>query len=300
MITRLKKVAALGTVAVVSAVGLTACMSDDSDTDTITIGSTEANESQWQVFQQKAEEEGVNVEVKSITDYTQQNPALSDGELDVNQFQHILYLAEYNVQANDDLVPFGSSQIFPMGIYAKDANSVEEIADAGEVVVPNDTTNQGRAIKVLAAAGLVTLRDDDLLTPSPADIVAEESDVTVTPVEAAQTAVAYNEGTPSVINNNYLANAQVTAEDAVYKDDPADADAQPYINVWVATKENKDNENFQKLVEIWHSDEVQEAVQEDTNGSAVKSDVSADELEEILADTEQKLRDQGTPDDSDE
>ncbi|MEY8566044.1 MetQ/NlpA family ABC transporter substrate-binding protein [Corynebacterium sp.] len=302
MITRLKKAAVVGAVAALSATGLTACMSDgnDGDGDTIVIGSTEANESQWQVFKEKAEEEGVDVEIKNITDYNRQNPSLSDGELDVNQFQHILYLAEYNVQADDDLVPFGSSQTFPMGLYAKDADTVEEIAEAGEVVIPNDTTNQGRAIKVLAAAGLVTLRDDNLLTPGPSDIVADKSDVTVTPVEAVQTAVAYNDGTPSVINNNYLANADVSAEDAVFKDDPSDPAAQPYVNVWVTTKENKDNEDYQKLVEIWHSDEVQKAVADDTNGSAVKAEFTPEELEKILADTEDKLREQGGAEDSDE
>ncbi|MGO1948164.1 MAG: MetQ/NlpA family ABC transporter substrate-binding protein [Mycobacteriaceae bacterium] len=301
--------AAAGVVAAATAASLTACMNDGSDDDgagdgdgggTITIGSTEAQESQWQVFQEKAQEEGIDVEVENITDYNQQNPALSGGDLDVNQFQHILYLAEYNVNADDDLVPFGSSQTFPMGVYAQDADSVEDIAEDGEVVIPNDTTNQGRAIKVLAAAGLVTLQDDALLTPGPDDIVTDESDVTVTPVEAVQTAVAYNDGTPAVINNNYLANADVTAEDAVYKDDPDDADAQPYVNVWVTTQEDKDNEDYQKLVEIWHSDEVQEAVQNDTNGSAVKAEFTAEELEDILADTEEKLRDQGTPEDSDE
>ncbi|MDN5720150.1 MAG: MetQ/NlpA family ABC transporter substrate-binding protein [Corynebacterium sp.] len=294
--TRLKKVAALGTVAVVSAVGLTACMSDDSDADTITIGSTEANESQWKAFQQKAEEEGVNVEVKSITEYAQQNPALSNGDLDVNQFQHIQYLAEYNVSADDDLVPFGSSQIFPMGVYSKNLNTVEELEEAGEVIIPNDSTNGGRAILVLAQNGLVTLKDDDVLAPRPADIDEEKSKVKVTAVDPGQTAVAYNDGQASFINNNYLDSAGVNANDAVITDDPEAPEAQQYINVWVTTQKNKDNEDFQKLVEIWHSDEVQEAVQNDTDGTAIEVEKTPEELQEILADTEQKFRDQGTSD----
>jgi D-methionine transport system substrate-binding protein len=298
LITRLKKAAVIGAVATLSAAGLTACMSDgnDGDSDTIRIGSTEADKSQWQVFQEKAEEEGLDVDVVSFTDYSMPNKALAEGELDVNQFQHIQFLAEENVKADYGLVPFGASQTFPMGVYAKDYSSVEEIAEAGDVVIPNDTTNQGRAIKVLAAAGLVTLRDDDLLTPTPADIVAEESDVTVTPVDASQTAVAYNDGQASVINNNFLAAAGVDANDAVFKDNPDDPSSQPYINVWVTTEENKDDENYRKLVEIWHSDEVQEAVANDTAGTAVKAENSPEELREILADTEQKIREQGGAD----
>lgn len=298
MITRLKKAAVIGAVATLSAAGLTACMSDgnDGDSDTIRIGSTEADKSQWQVFQEKAEEEGLDVDVVSFTDYSMPNKALAEGELDVNQFQHIQFLAEENVKADYGLVPFGASQTFPMGVYAKDYSSVEEIAEAGDVVIPNDTTNQGRAIKVLAAAGLVTLRDDDLLTPTPADIVAGESDVTVTPVDASQTAVAYNDGQASVINNNFLAAAGVDANDAVFKDNPDDPSSQPYINVWVTTEENKDDEDYRKLVEIWHSDEVQEAVANDTAGTAVRAENSPEELRDILADTEQKIREQGGAD----
>ncbi|MCJ7857935.1 MetQ/NlpA family ABC transporter substrate-binding protein [Corynebacterium kalidii] len=298
MITRLKKAAVIGAVATLSAAGLTACMSDggDGDSDTIRIGSTEADKSQWQVFQEKAEEEGLDVDVVSFTDYSMPNKALAEGELDVNQFQHIQFLAEENVKADYGLVPFGASQTFPMGVYAKNYSSVEEIAEAGDVVIPNDTTNQGRAIKVLAAAGLVTLRDDDLLTPTPADIVAEESDVTVTPVDASQTAVAYNDGQASVINNNFLAAADVDANDAVFKDNPDDPSSQPYINVWVTTEENKDDEDYRKLVEIWHSDEVQEAVANDTAGTAVSAENSPEELRDILADTEQKIREQGGAD----
>lgn len=304
MISRLKKTAVVGAVAALSVTGLTACMSDDEngggEDGPIRIGSTEAQESQWQVFAEQAEEAGIDVEIESFTDYNIPNEALAEGELDVNQFQHIQFLAESNVNSGNDLVPFGSSQTFPMGVYSQNASSVEDIAEAGDVVIPNDSTNQGRAIKVLASAGLLTLREDDLLTPTPSDIVAEESDVTVTAVDAAQTAIAYNDGQAAVINNNFLGNANVTADDAVYTDDPDDPAAQPYINVWVTTEENKDNEDYQRLVEIWHSDEVQEAVANDTGGSAVKAEFSAEELEQILADTEQLIREQGTPDDSDD
>ena len=295
--------ATAGVVAVATAASLAACADDDNDSEgdgPIRIGSTEADKSQWQAFAEVAEEEGIDIDVVSFTDYVQPNRALDAGELDVNQFQHIQFLAEENVNAGYGLVPFGSSQTFPMGVYSKDAESVEDIAEVGEVVIPNDTTNQGRAIKVLAAAGLVTLRQDDLLTPTPADIDQDASDVEVIAVEAPQTAIAYNDGQVAVINNNFLESAGVNANDAVYKDNPDDESSLPYINVWVTTEENKDNEDFQKLVELWHTDKVQKAVANDTSGTAVKAEFSADELEEILADTEQKIREQDSPDDSDE
>lgn len=283
--------------AAATALSMSACMSDGTDSDggedaPIRIGATEAEKSQWRVFQEKAEQEGVNVEIVGFTDYSQPNRGLTEGELDVNQFQHAMFLADYNINAGTDIAPIGATSVFPLGVYAPDGGSLEDIAEAGEVVIPNDTVNQGRAIKVLAAAKLVSLRDDELLTPTPADIDAEASDVKVTPVSAEQTALGYNDGTPAVINNNFLVNAGVEADDAVYKDDPADPEAQPYINFWATTSDRVDDEDLQQLVRIWRSDEVQAAVTEDTAGTAIASDLDGPELREILGDTERKLREQ--------
>ncbi|AGP31485.1 MetQ/NlpA family ABC transporter substrate-binding protein [Corynebacterium terpenotabidum] len=280
------------TVALGLTAGVTACADDGNDDSVITIGSTEADKSQWKVFQEKAEEAGLNVEIKGFTDYNTPNRALSEGDLDVNQFQHILFLADYNVNSNADLVPFGATQIFPLGLYFKDGTTVADVEEAGEVVVPSDTTNQGRAINVLVQAGLVTLKKDGLLSPTPADIDTDSSKVTVTAVDASQTVTAYQDGTPAVINNNFLEGADVTAADAVFKDDPSKPEAQPYINVWVTTADQVDNADYLKLVEIFHDPEVQAAVQEDTNGSAVEVTTSAEELQEILADTEAKIKEQ--------
>jgi len=287
------RTAAAVTVALGLTAGVTACASDDNDSGTITIGSTEADKSQWKVFKEKAEEAGLNVEVKGFTDYNIPNNALSEGELDVNQFQHILFLADYNVNSDADLVPFGATEIFPLGLYFKDGTTVDDVEAAGEVVIPNDSTNQGRAINVLVQAGLVTLNKDGLLTPTPADIDATKSKVKVTAVDSSQTVTGYQDGKPAVINNNFLEGADVTASDAVFKDDPSKPEAQPYINVWVTTADRKDDEDYQKLVEIFHDPEVQEAVQNDTNGSAVEVNTSAEELQQILADTEAKLKEQG-------
>ncbi|WP_130839659.1 MetQ/NlpA family ABC transporter substrate-binding protein [Corynebacterium neomassiliense] len=272
--------------------GITACASDGSDDDVITIGSTEADKSQWKVFQEKAKAAGLNVEVKGFTDYNIPNNALSEGELDVNQFQHLLFLADYNVNSDADLVPFGATEIFPLGLYFKDGSTVADVEKAGEVVIPNDSTNQGRAINVLVQAGLVTLNKDGLLTPTPADVDAAKSKVKITAVDASQTVAGYQDGKPAVINNNFLEGAGVTAQEAVFKDDPSKPEAQPYINVWVTTADRKDDENYRKLVEIFHDPEVQEAVQNDTNGSAVEVNNSAEELQQILTDTEAKIKEQ--------
>ncbi|MDH2455601.1 MetQ/NlpA family ABC transporter substrate-binding protein [Corynebacterium bovis] len=284
-----------GVVALASALSLAACMDDgttpgDGGDTPIRIGATEADKSQWQVFKKKAEEAGVKVDVESFTDYTQPNRALGQGDIDTNQFQHIQFLAKYNVESGDSLVPVGATQIFPLGLYTKGDRSIAAVAAAGRVAVPNDQTNQGRAINVLASAGLVTLKSKDKLAPTPADIDTDRSKVTVVPVDAAQTATAFNDGTPAVINNTFLSAAGVTAADAVAKDDPKQDSAKPYINVFVTTEARKDDPTIAKLVEIWHDPEVQKAVSADSQGTAVEVNTSPEELRQILRDTEDKFR----------
>ncbi|MDN6813855.1 MAG: MetQ/NlpA family ABC transporter substrate-binding protein, partial [Corynebacterium variabile] len=243
------RTAAAVTVALGLTAGVTACASDDNDSSTITIGSTEADKSQWKVFKEKASEAGLDVEVQGFTDYNTPNRALEDGSLDVNQFQHIQFLAQSNVESGSDLKVLGSTEIFPMGIYSKDAKTVEDIEKAGEVVIPNDNTNGGRAIFVLEKAGLVTLKSDDVVAPTPADIDTAKSKVKVKAVDASQTAVAYNDGAVAAINNNFMVAADVTPDDAIIKDDPDDPAAAPYINVWAARADDIDNEDYLKLVE---------------------------------------------------
>lgn len=270
-----------------AATGLTACGSSD---DAIRIGTTDAGKKAWTVFEQKASEQGIDLDVQSFSDYQTPNRALDEGQLDVNLFQHIKFLAEYNVGAKSDLTPIGSSEIVPLALFWKDHKSVDELEKGTEVVIPNDPSNQGRAINVLVQAGLLKLKQDDLLTPSPADIDKEASKVTVLPVDAAQTPAAYGEGKPAIINNSFLDRAGIDPNTAIFQDDPADAAAEPYINVFVTTQENKDNGDLRRLTELWHEQEVLDAVDRDSRGTSVPVNRPADELEEILERAEQEAR----------
>jgi D-methionine transport system substrate-binding protein len=136
---------------------------------------------------------------------------------------------------------------------------------------------------VLQEAGLIVLREGGSAFSTPADILEDESRVTVTPVEAAQTALALQDVDASIINNDFLGDADLTAEDAIFSDDPDSDAAAPYINVWVARADDAENEVFQQLVEIYHSPEVEEGVLEASGGTGVIKDNSATELQEILA-----------------
>lgn len=277
-----------------AATGLVACGNNEpaqplAEGDTIRIGTTDFDKEAWKVFEKKVDEAGIDLEIVPFTEYPPVNTALNEGELDVNLFQHIKYLAQFNVGSGADLTPIASTEIVPLGLYWQGGDKVEDIADGTEVVIPNDSTNQGRALGVLQKAGLITLKGN-AANPTPLDIDAEKSRVSVTPIDAAQTPAAYGEGTPAVINNTFLDRADIDPNSAIFKDDPNDKAAEPYINVFATTQANKDNEQLKKLAEIWRSPEVTEAVARDSRGTSIPVDRPQADLVEILESAEKDAR----------
>ena len=275
-----------------AATSLVACSneSDDTtnteggdDTTTVKIGTTEADQEAWRVFKDLAADNGITLDIVSFSDYSPVNEALAQGELDVNKFQHIKYLAEYNKASSNDLRVVGSTEIVPLALFWKDHESIDGI-EGESVAIPNDPSNQGRAINVLVQAGLLTLSDSvaDELAPTPADIDKAASKVTVTPVDASQTPSAYNEGKPAIINNTWLDRAGIEPGLAVFQDDPESKEAEPYINVFAAQADNIDDETLNKLVELWQTPEVAEAAAKDSKGTSVPVYRDQAELNEIL------------------
>ncbi|GGG75426.1 MetQ/NlpA family ABC transporter substrate-binding protein [Corynebacterium pelargi] len=266
----------------IAATGLVACGNDDkADDSTVTIGTTDSAKKAWSVWEDKAKENGINLEIENFSDYNTPNQALTQKQIDANLFQHLDFLATYNVKSNSDLAPVGSTEVVPLALFWKDHDSIDGI-DGEEVAIPNDPTNQARAINVLKSKDLVKLKKDDVAKPTPADVDTEKSKVKLTPVDAAQTSTAYFEGKPAIINNTFLDRAGIDPKTAVLQDDPSDPSTEPFINVLVTTKDNVDNENLKKLVELWHTPEVQQAVEEDSKGTSVSVDRSQEDLQKIL------------------
>lgn len=264
----------------------------NSASQTVVIGTTDGAKSAWTVFKEEAAAAGIKLDVRNFSDYTTPNTALAEKQIDVNLFQHIKFLAGYNNESGEKLVPVGSTEIVPLALYYKGHTDKNDLTDGANVAIPNDSTNQGRAINLLASYGYLKLKDPSLLTPSPADIDTTASRVKVTPVDAAQTATAWGEGTPAVVNNTFLERAGIDPTSALFADDPKDSSAQPYINVFVTRQDNQNNPLIQKLVQIWQSEKVQHANQIDSQNTAVSVNLSPAELQKILADTEAKLKEQ--------
>lgn len=259
----------------------------------VQLGVVGAAEPYWAAYEEAVEAEGIELEIVDFTDYNQPNPAVSEGELDINQFQHIIYLANYNVQAGDDLQPIGSTAIYPIGLYSDKYASPDEIPDGAEVIVPNDDTNQARGLLVLQSAGLVALEGGGSPYSTVADVIQEESRVTVRAVDAALTATSLPDVAAAIINNDFITDAGLAPEDAIAQDDPNDPAAAPYINIFATTAENADDEVLNRLVEIYQTnEEVQAGALEASGGSGIftvtpKADLQA-ALEAVQAELEQR------------
>jgi D-methionine transport system substrate-binding protein len=260
-----------------------------SDEDPIRIGVVSSGEEYWTTFTEAAEAEGIAVEIVNFSDYQLPNQGLTDGDLDLNQFQHLQFLAGYNVASGSDLTPIGATAVYPLALYSATHGSVEEIPEGGEVAIPNDDTNQARALLVLQEAGLITLKDGGNSFSTPSDVIAESSKVTVTPVDAAQTALALQDVDASIINNDFVGEAGLTSDDAIYSDDPDSSAAEPYINIWVSRAEDADDETLNKLIDIYHTPEVTEGVLAASGGTGVIKDNDAADLQGILDEIETNL-----------
>ncbi|OFP33916.1 MetQ/NlpA family ABC transporter substrate-binding protein [Corynebacterium sp. HMSC071B10] len=287
---RFNRILAAAAASVLATTSLVACSSDssteadgaDGDAVTVKIGTTDADMLAWTAFEDEAEKLGIDLDIVRFSEYPQVNPAHVEGQMEVSKFQTINYQAQYNADSGEDLRIIGSGEINVLGLYWKDHDSLDGI-EGQEVAIPNDPSNQGRAINVLVQAGLLTLKEGTpKLTPTPVDIDEAASKVTVVAVDASQTPNAYNEGRPAVINNNWLQRGGIDPASSVAADDPNSELAEPYINVFTVKAEDVDNETYAKLVEAWQSDAVTEALNEDSNGTAVQVKRSPEELNTIL------------------
>lgn len=286
---KFRRVLAIPVLMATAALTLTACGSDDAESGTVVrIGTTDKDKA-WDVFEEKAKEQGITLKITNFSDYQQPNAALSQKQIDVNLFQHLQFLGQYNVASSDTLTPIGSTYIVPLGLYSKKHKAVADIPPGGEIAIPNDPTNQARALFVLQAAGLLKLSGTSA-QPTPADIDKGASKVKVTPVDAAQTALSLASVDGSVINNTFLERSGIDPHSALYKDDPKNPAAEPYINVIVTRAEDKTNPTYLKLVEIWKDPAVAAAHAEVTKNTAVAVTRPGAELEQILDRVQQGIR----------
>ncbi|PPF71574.1 methionine ABC transporter substrate-binding protein [Rathayibacter sp. AY1E4] len=277
---------ATSAIAASAALLLAGCSGAGGGDDTVRIGVVGASDPYWATYEKAAAAAGIDVEIVDFSDYNQPNPALTEGEIDLNQFQHIAYLAQYNTSADADLVPIGATAIYPLGLYSSQYDDVADIPAGSTVAIPNDETNQARALLVLQSAGLVELKDGGGVL-SNVDDVESSSKVEVTALEASLTPTSLPDVAAAIINNDFIENAGLKASDAIAQDDPSDPASLLYTNIFAARADDAGNETYTKLVSIYQdSQDVLDGVSEQSGGTAVFLKTPASELETSLESAE--------------
>ncbi|MDO4463754.1 MAG: MetQ/NlpA family ABC transporter substrate-binding protein [Bacillota bacterium] len=216
------------------------------------------------------EEQGYDLQVTVFDDYVQPNEVVESGEFDANYFQHIPYLNSFNEEKGTHLVNAGGIHYEPFGIYPGTKASLDEVADGDSIAVPNDTTNEARALLLLQDNGLITLKDDAGLEATVNDIVDNPHNLEIVELEAAQVPRVVGEVAFVVLNGNYALEAgySVAKDSIAYESTDSEA-AKTYVNVIAAKEGNEDSAKIKALVEALKSDAIKTYINDTYDGAVI-------------------------------
>ena len=237
---------------------------------TLKVGATPAPHAEiLEVVKDILAEQGITLDIVQYNDYVQPNNAVEDGSLDANYFQHITYMNDFNDQNGTHLVSAAEVHYEPMSLYAGKVSSLDELPDGALIGVPNDATNEARALLVLQQEGLITLRDGAGITATINDIVDNPKNLQFSEMEAAQLPLRLADLDMAVINGNYAIDAGLSMDDALATESADGEAAQAYVNVLAVKEGREDDPAIQALAAALCSDEVKTYIEENYNGAVV-------------------------------
>lgn len=276
---KLKKLLGVASVAIASTVLLAACggSKSTSDDSTLKVGIMtldDATEPLWDKVKELAKDKGVDIELVEFTDYNQPNEALQNGEVDVNAFQHKYFLSNWNSENKGTLVEAADTLLSPIRLFSgttgDDAKykDVNELPDKATISIPNDASNESRALYLLQSAGLIKLdvSGDELATIK--NISSNPKDLDIKEVDAAQTASTLSSVDAAVVNNSYAQSADVDYDTTLYKE-AVDDNSDQWVNVIAAQKDWKKSKKakaIKTLISVYQTDEVGKVIQDATDG----------------------------------
>ena len=267
-----KRILAAGAAAVL-AVGLTACGGKENKADdkTITVAASPTPHAEiLEAAKDLLKEKGYTLEIKEFDDYPQQNVVVDEGEFDANYFQHQPYLDNFNEEKGSDLVSAAKIHYEPLGIYPGASEDLENIKDGAKIAVPNDATNEARALLLLEENGIITLKEDAGLNATKKDVEENPHNIEIVELDAAQIARVVEELDFVVLNGNYALDAGFNVQtDAIAKEEADSEAAQTYANIIAVKKENKDSEKIKALVEVLQSEEIGKFITDTYEGDVV-------------------------------
>lgn len=233
------------------------------------VGQTNQDEKIWNQVKKTAKEKyGVTVKIKNFTDYNQPNKALQNGEIDLNSFQHKAFLNAWNKANKGTLVPIGNTVIAPIRLYSYKYKNINELPKNATIAVPNDASNESRALYVLKNAGLISFKKGTGKLATIADIDKNPKDLKIKELGAEQTARSLNDVDAAVVNNTYAIPAKLGDKQTIYTE-PLNKDSEQWINVIVANKKDKDNEAYKAVVKSYQTDAVKKLIHKAYDNSEV-------------------------------
>lgn len=215
---------------------------------------------------------GYDLKVEEFTDYVQPNLATESGDVNANYFQHQPYLDDFNAEKGTHLVSVGSIHYEPFGIYAGKTASLDELAEGAQIAVPNDTTNEARALLLLEANGIIKLKDGVGLTATKMDIAENPKNVEIVEVEAAQIPRSIASVDFACMNGNYAIEAGFKVSDALAVEAADSEAAKTYANIIAVKEDNKDAQWAKDLVDVLKSDEIKEFINTTYEGAVVPAE----------------------------
>jgi len=235
--------------------------------DTLTVAATPVPHAEILEFiKPQLTKEGVDLKIKVFTDYVQPNVQVAEKRLDANFFQHQPYLDEFNKSKGTQLVSVAGVHIEPFGAYSSKIKKLDELPQGASVVIPNDATNGGRALLLLAKAGVITLKPEAGITATPKDIAENPKGIKVRELEAATLPRVLTQVDLALINTNYALEAKLNPTKDALAIEGSDS---PYVNILVSRADNKDSADMQKLAKALHSPEVKKFIEEKYKGAVV-------------------------------
>lgn len=230
------------------------------DANVLKVGATpEPHAEMLNLVKENLAKQGIKLEVVEFTDYVTPNEALESGDIDANFFQHIPYLDSFNQEKGYHLVNAGGIHIEPVALYSTKISSLDEISEKSTIAIPNDPTNEGRALLLLQSAGLITLNEESGITATPSDVVENPKNLKFREIEAASLPRVLADVDAAVINGNYAIPAGfIASRDGLF----IEGSDSPYVNVVAVKDGNQNKDSIKALVDALQSEKVKEWVAE--------------------------------------
>ena len=279
-IMKIKKWLSVAAIATVAGLTLAACGNSDKKADNTTtvkiatVNRSGSEEARWDKIQELVEKDGIKLEFTEFTDYSQPNKATADGEVDLNAFQHYNFLNNWNKENGKDLVAIADTYISPIRLYSgkngeeNKYTKVEEIPNNGEIAIPNDATNESRALYLLQSAGLIKLDVSGTELATIANIKENPKNQKITELDASQTARSLTSVDAAVVNNTFVTEAKLDYKKALFKEQ-ADENSKQWYNIIVAKKDwesSRKADAIKKIIAAYHTDEVKKVIEETSDG----------------------------------